>query len=144
VPIDTGARCLHRDQNCPKTLTQRIASAAARPLASFASFFKRGPNADIEQVRQWSPLPETADELCEIGRRLGAPESEILLGSRATETTLKDLSDVGQLANFAILHFATHGALTGQVQGSAEPGPVLTPPPRARATPRRWSAMMAS
>jgi len=26
------------------------------------------------------------------------------------------------------LHFATHGVLTGQVQGSAEPGLILTPP----------------
>jgi CHAT domain-containing protein len=26
------------------------------------------------------------------------------------------------------VHFASHGALTGQVQGSAEPGLILTPP----------------
>jgi CHAT domain-containing protein len=32
------------------------------------------------------------------------------------------------LADYAILHFATHGALTGQVQGAAEPGLILTPP----------------
>src|SRR5204863_7318183 len=81
-----------------------------------------------EEVRQWTPLPETADELCAVGRRLGVPESEILLGARATETALKNLSESGRLAEYAILHFATHGALTGQVQGSAEPGLILTPP----------------
>ena len=43
----------------------------------------------------WTPLPETADELCEVGRRLGVPESEILLGNRATEATLKELSETG-------------------------------------------------
>ena len=32
--------------------------------------------------------------------------------------------------DYAILHFATHGALSGQVEGSAEPGLVLTPPPK--------------
>ena len=38
------------------------------------------------------------------------------------------MSEKGRLADYAILHFATHGALTGQVQGSAEPGLILTPP----------------
>ena len=80
-------------------------------------------------MRRWTPLPETADELCEVGRRLGVPESEILIGVRATESAIKDLSDKGRLAQFQIVHFATHGALTGQVQGTAEPGLILTPPP---------------
>jgi hypothetical protein len=64
--------------------TQRTALVGARSLASFARMF-RGAQADIEEVRAWTPLPETADELCEVDRRLGVPKSEILLGSRATE-----------------------------------------------------------
>ena len=28
------------------------------------------------------------------------------------------------------MHFATHGALTGQVRSSIEPGLILTPPPK--------------
>ena len=79
-------------------------------------------------MRHLSPLPETADELCEVSRRLGVPESEVLLGDRASEGSLKDLSEQGRLAEYGILHFATHGALTGQVQGAAEPGLILTPP----------------
>ena len=135
---------LARDkQQCPKTLSQRIALATARPLTSFAKLF-RGANADIEEVRQWTPLPETADELCEVGRRLGVAESEILLGSRATETALKDLSETGKLNDYAILHFATHGALTGQVQGSAEPGLILTPPAKGTSDPKRSNATTAS
>src|SRR5262245_25283452 len=90
---------------------------------------------DIEGIREMSPLPETADELCEVGRRLGAPESDILLGANATETKLKELSQRGQLADYAILHFATHGALTGQVQGSAEPTLILTPPSKGTSDP---------
>ena len=121
------AEAARAKQQCPRTLPQRIAQAAARPLAGFAKLF-RGAQTDIEEVRRWTPLPETADELCEVGRRLGVPESEILLGQRATEAALKDLSDKGRLTDYAILHFATHGALTGQVQGSAEPGLILTPP----------------
>jgi len=79
-------------------------------------------------VRAWTPLPETADELCEVGRRLGVRESEIWLGPRATEGSLKDLSESGSLSDYQVVHFATHGALTGQVQGTAEPGLILTPP----------------
>jgi CHAT domain-containing protein len=128
---------LARDkQTCPKTFSQRIALAASRPIIGFAKLF-RGANTDIEEVRQCAPLPETADELCEVGRRLGVPESEILLGSRATETALKDLSDSGRLADYAILHFATHGALAGQVQGSAEPGLILTPPAKGSSDPKQ-------
>jgi CHAT domain-containing protein len=38
------------------------------------------------------------------------------------------MSASGALAGYRIVHFATHGALTGQVQGSSEPGLILTPP----------------
>lgn len=41
---------------------------------------------------------------------------------------MKSLSESGRLAEYAILHFATHGALAGQMLGNAEPGLILTPP----------------
>lgn len=115
-------------QQCREQPGTHIALAAVRTPDGFQSLF-RGAQADTEAVRGWMPLPETADELCEVARRLGVPADEVLLGSRATETALKDMSDGGRLADYAILHFATHGALTGQVQGAAEPGLILTPPP---------------
>jgi len=93
--------------------------------------------ADIEQIRYQAPLPETADELCGVARRLGVPDSEILLGADATEARVKDLSEQSRLADYAILHFATHGALSGQVQGSAEPGLILTPPPKGTSDPKQ-------
>jgi tetratricopeptide (TPR) repeat protein/CHAT domain-containing protein len=115
---------------------QQIALAAGpRSAHDFASIF-RGTHADIEDVRSQEPLPETADELCEIARRLGVPESDILLGANATEGRLKDLSDRGRLADYAVVHFATHGILTGQVQGLAEPGLILTPPPKRTSDPK--------
>ena len=123
------AQLARDNQRCPKTVTQRIAASPGRPPSGYAKLF-RGATADIEAVRMLSPLPETADELCEVGRRLGVPESEILLGARATEGALKGLSEQGHLAAYSILHFATHGALTGEMQGSAEPGLILTPPAR--------------
>ena len=87
-------------------------------------------------MRELTPLPETADELCEVGRRLGVPESEILLGGRATEAAIKSLSEDGRLADYDVLHFATHGALAGQVQGLGEPGLILTPPPKDTRDPK--------
>jgi CHAT domain-containing protein len=51
-----------------------------------------------------------------------------LLGAGATETALRTLSGEGRLANYRVLHFATHGALAGEVKGSEEPGLILTPP----------------
>jgi CHAT domain-containing protein len=122
-------------QQCSAIREERVASLAGRQRAPFASLF-RGLRADIEHVRHLSPLPETADELCEVGRRLGAPESEVLLGARASEGALKDLSEQGRLAEYGVLHFATHGALTGQVQGAAEPGLILTPPATGTTDPR--------
>ena len=82
----------------------------------------REGHSNVDKIRRWGPLPETADELCEVGRRLGASKSDILLGSQATESVLKDLSKTGRLAQYRILYFATHCALT--VSGR---GLILTP-----------------
>jgi CHAT domain-containing protein len=47
-----------------------------------------------------------------------------MLGARATETTLKGLN----LAQYRVLHFATHGIVAGEITGTSEPGLILTPP----------------
>jgi CHAT domain-containing protein/tetratricopeptide (TPR) repeat protein len=124
---------LARSKRC--SLPQHVASAhAPRTVRSIASLF-RGVRVDIEQIRYQVALPETADELCQVARGLGVPESEILLGTDATEGRLKDLSEHGRLADYAVVHFATHGVLTGQMRGSAEPGLILTPPPKGTSDP---------
>ena len=123
------AQAARDNQRCPVKLQQVASARDHRSVADFDQLF-RGAQADIEQVRMATPLPETADELCAVGRLLGAGESEILLGARATEVAIKGLSDKGQLSNYAIVHFATHGALIGQPKGAAEPGLILTPPPK--------------
>ena len=83
--------------------------------------------ADVDFIRI-TPLPETADELCAVARDLNADPGEIRLGARATEREVKRLSASGQLAQYRIVHFATHGVLAGQVTGTGEPGLLLTPP----------------
>jgi CHAT domain-containing protein len=37
------------------------------------------------------------------------------------------------LSRYRVLHFATHGALAGEMSGSAEPGLILSPPEQATA-----------
>jgi len=67
-----------------------------------------------------------------VARELGAPESDLHLGARATETAVTALSSSGALARYRIIHFATHGLLAGETediaQSLAEPALLLTPP----------------
>jgi CHAT domain-containing protein len=121
------------NQSCPKELSQQAANLegerrGVRPLAL------RGGFADVAQIRSQVPLPETADELCAVARDLGVSGDDIRLGARATETEIKRLSQSGELAKYRMVHFATHGALAGQVSGDSEPGLLLTPPENATET----------
>jgi CHAT domain-containing protein len=113
-------------QGCPASPTLvRLAAKetrlALKPLA-------RGGVADVTAIRRLLPLPETSDELCTVAANLGAQPTEVRLGALATETGIKALSANGQLGEYRIIHFATHGALSGEIEGNAEPGLILTPP----------------
>jgi len=91
-----------------------------------------GGIADVADIRSWAPLPETADELCDVAHDLGVdPKTHLYLGSMATETKIKQLSEDGALAKYKIVHFATHGAVSGEVSRASEPGLLLTPPEQA-------------
>jgi len=90
---------------------------------------------DLAELRAQEPLPETTDELCAVAEALGALGREsntIWLGQRATERNLKRLSRDGTLGRYKVLHFATHGLLSGEseaiLQAKAEPALILTPP----------------
>jgi CHAT domain-containing protein len=89
-----------------------------------AVLFSRGAIADVTEVRKIEPLPETAGELRAIARALNAPESALHFRQDATERAVKQ----GNLARFRNLAFATHGIMSGEFKGLAEPALVLTPP----------------
>ena len=95
----------------------------------------RGELADVDAIRAQSPLPETADELCEVAASLKSGDDSVYLGAKATERTIKSLSANGTLARARVLHFATHGLLATEakaVAGAAdEPALLLTPPRKA-------------
>jgi CHAT domain-containing protein len=94
-----------------------------------------GGAANVADLRRWAPLPETADELCDVAHDLGVdPKTHLFLGAMATETKIRQLSEEGSLAKYKIVHFATHGAVAGQVSRTSEPGLLLTPPDEASET----------
>src|SRR5215469_12426262 len=86
-----------------------------------------GTVADADAVRALPALPETADELRSIARLLGASDTDVLLGERASEPVLRQTP----LDDYRVVEFATHGLLAGDLPGLAEPALVLTPPPKA-------------
>jgi CHAT domain-containing protein len=105
-----------------RTAKRSMVSRSPSPVPHIAGI------ADSTHLRLQAPLPETADEVCDVARSVGADVAEMRIGARATETEVKRLSVSGQLAKYRILHFATHGTLAGQLLGTREPGLILTPP----------------
>jgi len=123
------AQLARAKQHCPEPPPQVLALAQHRAGASRLA--ARGGLADVAQVKMQVPLPETADELCAVARDVKAEPHAIRLGGQATEREVKKLSASGELANYRIVHFATHGVLAGQLDAAQEPGLILTPPEKA-------------
>jgi CHAT domain-containing protein/Tfp pilus assembly protein PilF len=123
------ARQARLRQSCADNPPARNDQIALRGLRSVVAL--SGGTADIEQLRRQMPLPETSLELCAVANGFAPVKGEVYLGNQATEANIKALSDSGRLAQYRILHFATHGALAGQVHGTIEPGLILTPPATA-------------
>jgi CHAT domain-containing protein len=131
-----GDQSASKKQSCPNespVLSQKV--AARSTIGGDAGRLFRGGLANTALLKKQQPLPETADELCAIGRSLNAPSTDILLGSKATERTIKSLNSAGSLANYRVLHFATHGLLPKETAsvaaGLAEASLLLTPPDQA-------------
>ena len=80
--------------------------------------------ANVEAIRRFPPLPETAEELRAAAAILHAAATSYFQGAQATETRVKQTA----LAQYRVVSFATHGAIAGEMSGVAEPGLILTPP----------------
>lgn len=102
--------------------------AGAIGFSGSASSVYRGANVDTNEIRHFPPLPETASELCEVAASFGQDNDAVMIGDRATEKNVRQLSQDRVLANARIVHFATHGLVAGEISGMAEPALVLTPP----------------
>ncbi len=87
--------------------------------------------ADGATLAALSALPDTRCELQATARLFGTPDALLLQGA-ATEGRIKALSASGDLLDYRILSFATHGLIAGEI-GANNAGLVLTPPARADA-----------
>lgn len=103
---------------------KKLASAATK-TRSYGDYWK---GAEIDRSKlALTQLPDTADELRAIAKRLGVPDSDIHLGRDASETAVKRLA----LADYRIVYFATHGLVAGDIKGVGEPSLALTLPAQA-------------
>jgi CHAT domain-containing protein len=119
-------------QRCPTADWERTVGLSGSN-SGVAPAEMRNTRINVAEIRLQVPLPETTDELCAVARDIGADVGELRLGARATEQEVKVLSANGKLAEYRILHFATHGAMAGELTGTSEPGLLLTPPADASA-----------
>lgn len=90
--------------------------------------FFAGGGADLESLRALAPLPGTRRELTRLARLFDVPPETLHLGAEATETAVR----AAALEEAGVIAFATHGLLSGELRGLAEPALALTPPPKVQ------------
>jgi hypothetical protein len=88
-------------QTCGDNVTPQLV-AGRKPVRSPLRALYRDRYADVEAIRHQTPLPETADEVCFVAKALGASPDAIFLGSNATKTRIKSLSDSGTLKSWRV------------------------------------------
>ncbi len=84
----------------------------------------QGLDLDRARLAELPPLHDTAGELKTVAATLGAPLSDIFLGSDASETNVQR----APLADYRVVYFATHALVAGDVKGLGEPALVLSLP----------------
>jgi hypothetical protein len=73
-----SAKQAREKQVCPKTAWERVAALLGfdRGITPIATLGLIEP----DEIRKLTPLPETADELCDVARIIGADLKQIRLG----------------------------------------------------------------
>ena len=103
----------------------------SRTLRTTRDLYENG-KMDLEKLWSVDRLPDTADEIQAVRAILEGSEDDIYLGPAATETQIKQLSD---LHDFDVVYLATHGLLASnseEVLGfNPEPGLLMAGPEEA-------------
>jgi CHAT domain-containing protein len=78
--------------------------------------------ADARALKQLPPLPQTAVELEDIAKILGAGPDSVVLKEAATKAAVRS----ADLSKYRVISFATHGLLAGDFRGLSEPALVMS------------------
>jgi CHAT domain-containing protein len=107
-----------------KQQTQPMQMAAAASPIEVRAAPKTTTMASAE-LAQLPRLPDTAEEVREIARVLGAdPNLDVLLGARASEKAIRSM----RLDDRRVVMFATHGLVPGDLDGLTQPALALSSP----------------
>jgi CHAT domain-containing protein/Tfp pilus assembly protein PilF len=91
-----------------------------------------GEAGNMDEIRDLPRLCGTREELQAVAHSLGAdPSQSLRLDEQATKPEVLRLDREGRLGAAAILAFATHGLIAGDIRGLRQPALVLTPPDKA-------------
>ncbi len=89
----------------------------------------RGVRVARSELELLNRLPGTREELLAVAAAMNVPpDQHVFLSEQATETQVGQLNRSGRLGSAEVLSFATHGLLSGELQGLTQPALVLTPP----------------
>ena len=109
---------------------QQKTQVLAMNTRGFSRFY-RGGRVSLAVLSQLAQLPDTRDELLNVAQSLGVAAGDLRLGRAASETAVKAMDKSGELARHRIVYFATHGLVSGDIEGLAEPALALSLPERA-------------
>ena len=101
-------------------------STGGEPVIEVAS---RGGGSDAAALSRLPALTRSRAEAQTIAGFFGLDRSRLLLGAEASEAGLRR----NTLRDASIVLFATHGLISGEMEGTAEPALVLSPPGPASA-----------
>lgn len=113
-----------RRQTVPQTQARDtlIAFGGVAGAAVQNSIATRSPGL-ARAIAQLPDLPDSRRELSALGEAIGAGTARLMVGADATEAALRQV----HVPPGAVLAFATHGLLSGELDGLAEPALLLTP-----------------
>ena len=98
--------------------------AGAKALADLTASCRTDGPIPADLLRALPPLPGSAHEVQTVGARIGGSSADVLLGAQATEANFR----AEPLDQFAVVYFATHGILPGELHCEGEPALALSPP----------------
>ena len=105
--------------------TKATTALVSRGLVRRNSKDPTAPSKPSSNLELLQALPDTADEVRDIAKILGADEGrDVHLGRRATEQSVK----TSDLTKYRVVMFATHGLVPGELPDLAQPALALSNP----------------